>query len=267
MKHSLSILFGCSLAMVGCVDQTDDDTESLGETDQAVSSTALNGFTCSNTQYCNFDLGTASNRACFLGGIRGAAASGTYGSFSGIWVDSNNHFILTIYPPTGNTPLTVTTVCVNPGAHYSNTHWTPNFGVSQVQIPGTTSATRCFLSQVVAESGGMTHYNDSVKTWKDANGAWWVGGSTQTGYVDANATCFDATDVGDWAWGQGVPGSITGNLNSNSGGGIACGLTEIGGIFTTNSQTDGVFIDYAARAKQWIWTLVNYKHGYATCIQ
>jgi len=267
MKFATSTWFCVlSLTLVSCaVDGTADDDPEFGETEQDVTATNLASYTCGNTYSCNFDLGTAVNRACFLGGMRGGMGLGIYGTLTSIGVDQNNHFSLTIFPPNGNVPLTVTTVCVTPGAHRSDAHWTPNYGVSQVQIPNTTSSTRCFLSQVTAAGGGMTHYYDSVRTWKDSNGTWWLGGSTQSGYVDANAVCFDATDVGDWSWGQ-LAGSITGNLNSNSMGGVACGLTEIGGQFATNS-TDGVHISYTNKSKQWLWTLVNFKHGAATCIQ
>ncbi|MEO8702593.1 MAG: hypothetical protein ABI867_21295 [Kofleriaceae bacterium] len=269
----MRLIYVVPLALAaGCVTEGDeiDTDDEVADTEQAVTSTALSNWTCSNTHFCNFDLGTASNRACFLAGIRGGAAlqgNPGNGSLSGIWIDGNNHFQLTIYPPTGlgNVPITVTTTCVTPGAHYSNTHWSPDQG-SSVVIGGTTSATRCFLSQVAMLGGGMTHYNDSVRVWKSGS-TWRIGGSTQSGFVDGNAICFDATDVGDWGWGQGVSGSITGNLNSNVGGGVACGLTEIGGVFTTNSSSDGVWIDYQARGMQWIWTLVNFKHGAATCIK
>jgi hypothetical protein len=245
--------------MFGCVQGAATD-----ETEQAVTSTALASWYCDgNAQPCNFDLGSASNRACALGGVRGGAALGTLGTFSGIGIDGNGHYELSVYTSTTN-PLTVTTVCTTPGANKTSAHWSSLFA-GPVQIPNTTASSRCFLSQFTAESGGMTSYWDSVRTWRDTNGVWWIGGSTATGYVDGNATCFDATDVGDWAWGQGTSGGTTGNLNHNSGG-VACALTELGGAFTSTSLSDGVWIDYVAgRSAQWIWTLVDFKHGAATC--
>ena len=263
-------------ALAGCVDDptmSDElDPDELGETAQQLTSTALNSFTCSTKPFCSINLGTINNRACFIAGIRGAAGgigSDTFGSFSGIFAEGPD-YVLTIYPQSTSTPITVTTVCVKPAANVVTQRWNTNFGVSSVVIPGTTASSRCFLNLVGGSNGGLKHYDDSIRTWKEPNGTWRIGGSTVAGaYLTASATCFDvASNKGDWGWGQGLSGSITGNLASNTTGGVACGLTEIGGIVTTNNATnDGVFIDYLSGSQQWIWTLKNYKHGAANCIK
>lgn len=251
------------VVLAGCVDDpTLPDDSELGETAQQVTSTTLNTFTCTTSSPpCNFNLGTATNRACFISGIRGGV------SFSSI--NSNGtDFILTVYRPLGGTPATAITTCVTPASNVTNTYWNTNIAPS-IQIAGTTASTRCFLAHVAASGGGLTNYNDSIRTWRDSAGHWFIGGSKQVGYLSARAICFDgAISIGEWGWGQGVPGSITGNLASNSAGGVACGLTEIGGMFGINNATnDGVFIDYLSGSQQWIWTLKNYKHGAADCIK
>jgi hypothetical protein len=266
-------LIACLLPLaLGCVDSVEDDVQ-LDETAQTIATTNFTAHTCANQQFCNFDLGPApSDRACFISGIRGAAAANGgfgygVGSLSIVGIYSGN-FQLTIYPPVGNFPVTVTTTCVSSVQNRTaSQHWSPDFGPS-VQLSGTTASSRCFLTQVGMFDGGMTHYNDSVRTWRDSAGNWFLGGSSTTGLVDANAICFDAQNVGEWGWGQGVPGSITGNLAPNGNHDVACGLTEIGGVFTTNSSTDGVFLGFASKLKtQWIWTLANYKHGAANCVR
>ncbi len=250
----------------GCVDDPtlSDDPDELGETAQEVTSTALSSFTCSSSSPpCNFNLGTATNRACFLSGIRGAAA----GSLSVIGSNGTD-YILTVYAPSNGVPITVTTTCVIPASNVTSTLWNTNFGVPSVQIPNTTASTRCFLSKFSSQAGGLTNYNDSIRTWRDSNGNWFLGGTRQTGYLSGGAICFDgATNKGEWSWGQAVPGSITGNLASNAGGGVACGLTELGGVFTTNAGSDGVHLGFNSAANQWIWTLVNFKHAFANCIK
>lgn len=253
-----------------CVDTDEEFDDELDETSQQVTLPELGGYICTNQQLCTFDLGSAANdRACFLSGIRGAAAiDGGFGygdgSLSTIWI-SGGKFYLTIYPPVGNYPIVVNTTCVSGITNRTaSAHWQPGFP-TPIQIANSPN-TRCFLTQVGMFGGGMTHYNDSVRTWRDATGKWFLGGSSQTGFVDANATCFDAANVGEWSWGQGVPGSITGNLASNTNHDVGCGLTEIGGVFLTNS--DGVSLGFTTKAKtQWNWTLANYKHGAANCIK
>ena len=56
----------------------------------------------------------------------------------------------------------------------------------------------------------MKNFADSVQTFTDGAGAWWVGGHTTTGYVDANAICFDAASDVDYSGAQ-FAGSSTAN--------------------------------------------------------
>ncbi len=266
MRHSWFAL----VLMVGCVDADDpEDAAELGETEQEVSSTVLETFTCSTTPSCRFDLGSDSNRACFLAGIRGPAGGlgGSFGSYTSIY-DTGSTWALAVYPPAGGT-LKVTTACVSPAGNVTKQLWNSTFPTSAEQIPNTTPQSRCFLSIFSGQAGGLTHYNDSIKTWKDSAGKWWIGGSTVgDSYLSGGAICFDvAVNHSTWAWGQGSSGSITGDIGSNSTGGVACGLTELGGKFTTNSTSDGVHINYLSGSAQWIWTFVNYKHAHANCIK
>ena len=259
------IYVAASVMVAGCAVDNGDDAAPTGEIEQDVTSTALASWSCDgHANPCNFNLGTATNRACFLSGVRGAASGGTDGSMSGIWIDANNNYELAVYTSPAN-PLIVGTTCVTPGAHKLTAHWELGNGwPAQVQIPGTTASSRCFLSQFGAYNG-MRSYGDSVSVSKDSNGVWWLTGSSTTGFVDADAICFDATDIGDWGWGQ-TSGTISGNLASNLGGGVACGLTALGGSFLANS--DGMWIDFSARGVgQWLWTFVGAKHAGAECIR
>lgn len=246
----------------GCVDAEMSDEvfdDELGETAQEVTSTTLSSHTCSTTVPCEFTVGPADS-TCFLAGIRGKAA----GSYVGVGGNT-----LTIYAPANGVPITATTACVTPATNVTSQRWNINFGVSSVQIPNTTASSRCFLNIFSGQAGGLTHYNDSIKTWREPNGTWRVGGNADGGsYLSGGAVCFDvATNKGEWSWGQAVPGSITGNLASNAGGGVACGLTELGGVFTTNAGSDGVHLGFNSAANQWVWTLVNFKHAFANCIK
>lgn len=249
----------CLLLLSSCVDVDAPLDEELGEASQEVGSTALNTFTCSTYPYCIIPLGSKQNRACFLGGIRGDAAH----AYVAV-LDDDVDYQLLVYPKQGSS-ITVTTVCVASVTNVTTSFWYMPMQATQIS---TSPTARCFLTKMSASSGGMTNYNDTVKIWRDpTTSAWFLNAYVQTGTISTGAICFDTTNQGEWSWGQGVPGSITGNLGSNATGGVACGLTELGGVFTTNSASDGVHVDYVARTKQWIWTLVNYKHAAANCIK
>lgn len=270
MKNSLLLI---PLALSACIDPELADEEptadELGETAQELTSSAFGNYTCSTAPSCSFNLGSATNRACFIAGVRGAA--GNVGSGLGSYSAVNqvgSDYILTIFPTAGRA-ITITTGCVKPAANVTTTRWTTNFGVPSVEIPGTTASSRCFLNIVGGSNAGLTHYDDSIKTWKSGN-KWYLGGTAVgSSYLTAGAICFDvaSTQLVD-TWGQGVSGSITRNLSSNAAGGVGCGLTEIGGRFTTTDNAlDGVWIDYLSGSAQWIWTLKNFKHGIAACIK
>lgn len=243
-----------------CVDSPEAPDEELGETSQEISS-ILNAYTCSDPASCSFNLGTASNRACFIAGIRGFAMN----SYSFISADFGNH-VLTIYPHVA-APMTVTTTCVTTSSPITTAHWNTNVGPA-IQIPNTTPSSRCFLTTVGAQAGGLTHATDTVGTFRDTNGNWFIGGAAVgSSWMSGSAVCFDAINHSEWGWTQGA-GTITGNLSANPNHDVACGLTRIGGVFTNSATTDGVFLGFTSKLKtQWMWTLANYKHGTANCIK
>lgn len=266
MKHLVPLL--TPFVALGCLDSDDlvFDTD-LEETTQEVSGTLVNTYTCSSS--CSFFLGmTTSEGVCFLGGVRGRVGADPHFS-AHVLANSSGHYQLRLdsYATSGQT-ITATTVCVSPAANVRLGEWSTYDGVPSIQIPNTTASSKCFLAGFTAD-GAMTSYNDSVRTWRSASGTWFLGGSAASGngYLSARAVCFDASDRGTWSWGQGSSGTTTGNLASNSTGGVACGLTELGGNYTTGSGSDGVHVGYNSATARWVWTFKNFKHAHAACIK
>jgi hypothetical protein len=236
------------------------DDPSEGEADQALTGTTFQSYTCTGSYNgtCTYPL--PSNDACVLAGIGGGFGIGAGYGLSGVWItQQGSNQVLEI---TSDVTLTATVLCVASATNViRNVHWENWY--PPTRIPGTTPSSRCFLSSVVSDVA-FSSYNDSVSTYQ-SGGAWWVGGSA-TGDIEANATCFDATDLMDPAWGQ-LGGTTTGNLASNSGGGVGCALTSIGGVFETNSPGDGVVIRYSSTFAQWFWEFVGAKHASAECFK
>jgi len=253
---------GSLLLAAGCA--VDDGTVETDTTEQAVSGTVLSWHSCSTYPRCDIDLGTDINTTCVIAGLQGPWGRGGFAAIGTGLHDTENW--LSIIGINGYT-VSVETLCVTPAQHVTSAKYSPNMSSGPVQIPNTTAASRCFLSQFDFDAGAMNSYNDSIQVWKDArSGNWFVYGSAAgNSFVDVTATCFDATDMGSWAWGQ-TGGTTTGNIASNVGGGVACGLTEIGGVFNAVAP-DGVQIDYVPRAQQFTWTFRGAHHAYSNCIR
>jgi len=160
-----------SLVVIGC--GVDDGSVDTSETEQDVTSTILSTHTCNTYPYCLFDLGTASNRTCVFAGLEGGWG---HQGFADVSAGTDGEIWLSIFPNTDPSyTLGVTTLCVTPAQHVVTRKWSPNIDQgSQVQITGTTKSSVCFLSQVGPSNGGFTQYWDTVRTWKDSTGVWWV---------------------------------------------------------------------------------------------
>nr|HEX4315399.1 hypothetical protein [Kofleriaceae bacterium] len=246
---------------VGCVDPPEQET---GDTEQAVTGTALQTFPCDGSHgECVFPLGPTANRACMLAGIRGDASADQLPTVVYIDTDGNADYQLVIENVYGGPTILVTTVCVSAVTVGATSLWSS--GDPPVRLTGPSSSARCFLSGWGDNNRADSRYADSVKAYQDGAGAWWLGGSSTEMFGEA--TCFHgAADDGAWSWGQ-TSGLNTGNLQYNGAGGVACALTELGGVFRANSQSDGVWLDFDSTYNVWTWTFSGAKHAAAECFR
>ncbi|RKH54046.1 hypothetical protein D7X55_14260 [Corallococcus sp. AB049A] len=215
--------------------------------------TSANGLTSTT-------IGTATNRTCFLRGIRGNL-KGTSWAGAGVFQYAGNWEIF--INQSNSKALRTDVQCIN-----TATNRTPEVswydGQAAKLLGAVTSARRCFLTQVEA-AGGFTANADYARVWNDGYN-WYLGGNLGAA-GGARALCVDVpSDAGGWLWIAGNPGTFTHNLAYNPGG-VACMLSGIGGNFSTSDYDDGVTIDYNAGTRYWEMTVSNSKRGWGNCVK
>jgi hypothetical protein len=266
---SLSLVSLLSIAVVGCVGdpelQGDEvepaDVADTAEVEQRVSAFGIWGYGCTSG-FCNYDLGTLTDRTCFLGGLSGDLRGG-YALVTRL----NGRFRLELRGGTGKT-VGATAICISGNTNLVTASWSA--GLAAKEIKGVvTSQRRCFLSGVFNgySTHGFDNTGDYAYVWKDSVGKWWLGGNI-AGNPDtsAYATCVDIPS-GQGVWGIVAPtvGTASFNMAYNSGN-IACGITKIGGPLT-GAGAEGVTVNYNAGTRYWTFTASNSKMGEAICYQ
>ena len=87
--------------------------------------------------------------------------------------------------------------------------------------------------------------------------------------ASAAAVCVDVpADYGTWGIvsNPGAGNTVSFDLAEDLGG-VACGLTKLGGSFITNSTSDGLGVNYNAGTRFWNVTAVNGKQAAASCVR
>lgn len=264
----MALLSGLGL-VTACVE--DGDVE-LGEAPQAVTSTALTSWSCpyraGNDFYgCSFDLGTASNRACFLAGLEGRLnlPNTPQGDGFGVATTSAGWRGITWGNRDGAT-VGGGSVCVTPATNLGDSyHWTT--GSQPIYLGGGPNRL-CFLTGAFTRSG-FTYATDWVGVWHDtANDLWFLGGDTHGASAHAYARCITVSQIlGEYTATSAGPSTST-LMASNSGGGVACALTKIGGQYVLD--TDKVKVTYFNSSPFGAWwnlSVVGVKTASATCFR
>ena len=269
----------CSvLALAGCISEEgegedgellDDDLGAeTSSTEQAVSWTSLNTFSCNSDLDCTFNLGPSTNRTCFVAGMRGRLTAGVAGYPAGAKIVDNGSWGYNLYikNPAYN-DITVTAICIGNTANRTTAFWS---GGAATQIPAGTASRRCFLSGLYNyNSTAFSTFATNTKVWRDGN-VHFLGGNLPAGsQANVSAVCVDVpTNQGVYEYGNGTSSSFAGNLTYNpASGGVACGLTGIGGQFTTSNPGRGVMIGYNAGTRYWNWTLSPWTGGNVLCVK
>lgn len=265
MKNALvATLASASLVLVGCMNEGDPDGElALGTTAQDITHhDGLNQYPCPSGT-CQFTLTTALNQMCFLRGVYGDLYR--FGSVKVAKASRGVGWTLTMQSPQNNN-LVAKTECVT----VSGAVDTVNFDTQGAWgVHHGTSTSRCFLSEVTEGNG---------EAFNDFSTNFYIGrnGNDQTIYpptfpsgsqVWLGMQCASIPSlVGDWSSGNGTNTTVTTPTLITSGGSTkACGVTGIGGIFTTQSTTDG--IEVLPSFSQWGWNISPWKGVYVECVQ
>jgi len=258
-----------ALAGAGCAvedDGADDGAAAqVGEAEQAVSAFGIWSWGCASGP-CAIDLGTATNRTCFLAGVWGNLQhAGTYSQVDVVRAPNiTGQLRWGLQVVHNGQPLGGTAVCI-PGAVAATATW--HNGQAEVSLGAGNATRRCFLSSV-RNTNGFTATSDFVRVRK-VGSTWFVGGNQQPGRdVVASAVCVDVPST------HAEFGLVVGNggelldrpLQDNNPSGWACGLRLIGGHFTANDFHDGVWLDYNGGISMWEANGVNGKSLTAACV-
>lgn len=257
-------LLALLLSIPACAVDAGDDSPDTGQAEQEVSWTQIQTFSATTSGLHTWDNVAPNSAACFLAGIDGnfqatdstellmGVQSGSPGQQVTIWNNANH-------------PVSVTIACVmNVTNKHENILWRQTFG--DVWYSGTAS-TSCFLSSIGAANHGLNAYSDGIAIDQGFGNNWRMHGASG-GFMDARMICFDGPlNQGIWGGAWNAPGSTGGPLASNAAGGVACGLTGVGGQFSFNSLSSGVKITYDSLNTIWRWTLSDFKHGQVECIK
>jgi hypothetical protein len=270
LRSLVSVLAATSaLALAGCGVEEEDgaelDAEGLGEladVTQEVASTSISTHACSTID-CSFDLGSSSNRTCFLGGIWGSLDQGA----ADIYPIVGGTYRLRLRHTVGQT-VTARAICISGSTNQARASW--RGGQPATPIYGTITANRrCFIAGVSNQSGdvrGFDTASDYAEVWKDSSGRWFLGGSL-SGSADTfvSTVCVDIpADYGLWGIVAGAGGTAGFNLAYNDGG-VVCGFKKLGGKFTSSASGDGIGLAYNSGNRYWSVSAVNSKQATLIC--
>lgn len=294
-KLSLATIFAASLT--GCVDADEQASgdEPLGEITAAFSANWT--YSWGSTNPSSADIGTATNRTCFLTGITGEfepfyspfSAIPSVPASAGVRVNPDTgHWEIFVSPQSG--ALGVYARCVNVT---STEYWasiTYGSSANELDLGPATSARRCFLASL---TNNVYRDGNGVGWWGFVNTGHWVNADNpysgdhvrivarvapdftahwyvtadeppSLSWVQAYARCFNISENdGSWQWIAGDPGTRQDPLTNVSG--ATCGLTGVGGRLTVSDYTDGVYI--TATGSQFSLNTKNGKTGWATCMK
>jgi hypothetical protein len=217
---------------------------------------------------CTLDLGTPTNRTCFLAGVRGdltgKITQPILTSLVRVVLDGN--WSLEVRSALGNR-LAGDAICVDTAVNRTS-KYTWSSGAASTPMGAGTAARRCFLTDVYNYDSFKLN-TDYARVWKDSfTGTWYLNGNLSGMYgATVGAICIDVSaDFGSWLWTSGDPGSRLEDL-AHDPGGVACAMTGLGGHFTANDYSDGVQIKYDIGTSYWQQQTVNGKSAWSNCFK
>jgi hypothetical protein len=261
-------LLGCVL-LVGCVDELPEDEVST--TEQELGAWGSFVLNCGSGATCESNIGTATNRTCFLGGISGPL-SRDWNSYeyhaAGVYREGNSYILHIENAPS----VTVTAICISGATNRVDTYWSQNMG-GPIAITGGTVSRRCFLSRVATDHGFDTG-TDYVTTYKDTgSNTWYLNGNHHGDWGSAYNVCVDVPELivanaSLFLHGAGSTGSL---LTTDTT--AACGLTRIGGQYhvAAGANTGGMKAFFSIQ-NWWMSSISNdvdgiTKFGNVSCVR
>jgi hypothetical protein len=240
MKLLVSSLIVSSLGFAGCIDP--EESPALEDTEQAVTTPFVTASTCASGSCPNLVISGTGASVCFFTEIDGDLAHGgsarIHKGFGSVW------FLDLISPSNNN--LRVVTACINLRSGTSPTLVTWSSQSQHNPVFHGTASSRCFLSEVTANNtSAFLGFDTSFFIANQQPGPFDYGvlGVFPSGSdVSIGMECFSTPSVlAGLAYGNGTPNKAFGTLvTGDTAQSVVCGLTGLGGIFSSPNTSDGV---------------------------
>ena len=253
-------------ALAGCVEP--QDAPAIDEAEQAVTTPIMRSNICSSGTCANISISGTGADVCFFTEIDGDLARG--GS-ARIHKGFGPNWMLDIISPSNNN-IRVVTACISLSGR-ANTATLVSWSSQSQHNPvfHGTASTRCFLSEVTANNTSAFLGFDTnffIANQQPGQYDYGVLGAFPSGAnVTIGMECFSTPSL-LWglAYGNGTPNKAFGGLVSgDTAQNMVCGLTGLGGIFSTPSITDGVRVYRTGTA--WEWEAEAWKGIWGQCVQ
>lgn len=265
MKLLASSLIISSLGFAGCIDP--EESPALEDTEQAVTTPGITISTCASGSCANLVISGTGASVCFFTEIDGDLAHGAsariHKGFGSVW-------FLDLLSPSNNN-LRVVTACINLRSPNSPTLVTWSSQSQSNPVFHGTASSRCFLSEVTANNtSAFLGFDTSffIANQQPGPSDYGVLGVFPSGSdVTIGMECFSTPSVlAGLAYGNGTPNKAFGTLvTGDTAQNIVCGLTGLGGMFSTPSTSDGVRVYRSGTT--WGWEANAWKGIRGQCVQ
>jgi hypothetical protein len=264
MKILVSSLVVSSFAFAGCLEL--EDSPALEDTEQAVTTPIVTSSTCASGSCSNLVISGSGASVCFFTEIDGDLAHGgsarIHKGFGSVWY-------LDIVSPNSN--IKVVTACISLRSSVAPTlvNWSSQSQAEPV-YHGTASS-RCFLSEVTANNtSAFLGFDTSFFIANQPSGQYDYGvlGVFPSGAnVTIGMECFGTPGLlAGLADGNGTSHPVNGALvTGDAAQNVVCGLTGIGGVFSSPSTGDGIRTYRSGTT--WGWEASPWKGIWGQCVQ
>lgn len=265
MKLLVSSLVVSSFALAGCAEL--EDSPALEDTAQAVATPIVTSSTCASGSCSNLVISGSGASVCFFTEIDGDLAHGgsarIHKGFGSVW-------FLDILSPSNNN-IKVVTACISlrSGVTPTLVSWSSQSQAEPV-FHGTASS-RCFLSEVtVNNTSAFLGFDTDFFIASQPSGQFDYGvlGVFPSGAnVSIAMECFATPSLlAGLAYGNGTSNPVNGVLvTGDTAQNVVCGLTGLGGIFSTPSTSDGIRTYRSGTT--WGWEASPWKGIRGQCVQ
>jgi hypothetical protein len=263
MKLLVSSLVVSSFAVAGCVER--EEVPGLEDTEQAVTTPIVTSSTCASGSCSNLVISGTGASVCFFTEIDGDLAHGgsarIHKGFGSVW-------FLDIVSPSNNN-LKVVTACISLRSAPTLVSFSSQSQTEPV-YHGTANS-RCFLSEVTANNtSAFLRFDTSffIATRPSGQFDYGVLGVFPSGAnVTIGMECFETPSLlAGLAYGNGTSNPVNGVLvTGDTAQNVVCGLTGLGGVFSTPSTSDGVRTYRSGTT--WGWEASPWKGIWGQCVQ